>query len=365
LRFDLIAWSAFFVCVLFRLYHLGHFSLWLDEIGQVVAAQYPLGQLLAVVGTHLSPPLDYLLMKPFLGLGSADFIARFPAFLYGVAAIPLMFLLGRKIAGDEAAGFGSLLLAFSPMAIAYSQEARMYSLFLLLSLASYLCFMRLMEKPSLGSTATLSLINGGLVLTHYFGFVVLGMEAILGCLWAIRKGWKREYAWLLVSFGLPLLIFAPWVPVLAKQITSSGGQIGYALPAGKDFFKYLFNAFSVHTGGEEGAWYYFYILVFAAGLGIAIKEKKTSIVVLATGVVTVLLSAYVVNGVKPIVTTRNLIFLLPLYLLVGAYALARLREAARIPSWVLAAAIGLFLLPPGLSLPCCWAPGFQAGLETG
>lgn len=342
-----------------RLYHLGYPSLWLDEIGQVVAARMPLKQLLSVVSTHLSPPLDYLLLKPFLFLGRSDWVARLPAFVYGAAAVPVMYLWSRRIMPAAGALLAALMLALSPMAVAFSQEARMYSLFLLLSLISYSLVTVFLENASMKTAICLGLVNGALVLTHYFGFVAMGIELVLLGAVGWRKSWRAKWFQVGVAFLIPAAIFVPWYPVFIKQIENSGGQIGYALLADKDFIKYILNAFSIHTGGEEGPWYYIYIMIFIAGAVLAIIDKKINTIILAVGFITIVAISFIFTSIKPIVTTRNLIFLLPVYLLVGAYAVNRLREAIRLHAWVAAVLTLVLLIPPVYHYHTAGRPDFK------
>jgi mannosyltransferase len=342
-----------------RFYHLGYHSLWLDEIGQVVVSGFSLNQLLDAVGGHLSPPLDYLLLKLFLVFGSSDTIVRLPACLYGTASIPIIYFLGRKVFGELPAIIAAIMLALSPMAVAFSQEVRMYSLFLLMALVSYLVIINFLEKPTIKRAAILGVVNGALLLTHYFGFIVAGVEMTVCLIVAFRKGWTKEWLFIFSALLLSILLFVPWIPMLLQQIKNSGGQIGYALPTGKDFFKFIFNAFSIHTGGEEGPWYYGFILAFIAGVVLVVKDKNIKTIILAAGFITVIVCSYAFSFFKPIVTTRNLIFLVPVYLLVSAYAVNRLREAVRLNIWIMAALVLVLLIPPVYHYHAAGRPDFK------
>ncbi len=342
-----------------RYYHLGYYSLWLDEIGQVVVSGFSLSQLLAAVGGHLSPPLDYLLLKIFMVFGSSDTIVRLPACLYGTASIPLIFYLGRKVVGESPAIIAAVMLALSPMAIAFSQEARMYSLFLMIALLSYIICHKFLEKPTIKGAAALGAVNGMLVMTHYFGFAIVGIELVILIIMAFQQRWTRQWIYVISSFLLTAVLFVPWLPTFLQQIQNSGGQINYALPQGKDFFRFIFNAFSIHTGGEEGPWYYGFILAFIAGLAVAFVAKNNKTVLLAVGFLVVVAGSFIINIFKPIVTTRNLMFLLPIYLLVAAYAADRFREAIRLNLWIAASLVMVFLIPPVYHYHTAGRPDFK------
>lgn len=330
-----------------RFCHLGTHSLWFDEMGQVIAATSNWPELFKAVASHLSPPLDYVLLKPITYLGTSDWMVRFPAFLYGSATLIIMYLFTRRIANEPTAVLATLLLAFSPMAIAYSQEARMYSLYLLLSLLSYVLAYDYYQAPNWKRAVYLGLVNGLLLLTHYFGFVVVGLEmTLLMIAHGLRGAKAKDWFWLGISLGASVLIFLPWLPSFLGQIEHSGGQIAYALQPDKLFYKFILNAFSIFTGAEEGPWYYLYLLLFLAGVITAIIKRQYVLAVLAMAVAAVLAGFYGLSFIKKIATTRNLIFLLPVYLAVCAYAITALAGRWKYGLTVVWLALFLLLLPP-------------------
>lgn len=341
------ACCIFILGLCLRLYHLGTPSLWLDEIGQAVAALNTWAGLFNVVAGHLSPPLDYMLLKMVLVLGHSDWIVRLPAFVYGVVSLPLMFVFTRKISDEETAVLGMAGLSLSPMAVAYSQEARMYSLFLCLSLLSYILCLRYYRKRCASTSVLLGLVNGALLLTHYFALFLLFAEMTILIAALIRKKAKvKEYAWLIGSVALSSLMFAPWIPFMINQNQNSGGQIWYALSTGQEYFKNVFNGFSLNTGGEEGVWFYSYIAVFTVGLICAMFKKQYSILVLALAFLLMIAGFYFLNSIKKITTTRNLIFLLPVYLAVGANGLNYLFKQMKLNQWIGVALIAIALFLP-------------------
>src|SRR5215831_8252289 len=142
-------WRAFlrdptgrWLCVLIavggflRLYGLDFQSLWQDEgLQYYVATQNSIGQLFRQTGSF-HPPLSFIVNHLFLLLGDSDFLLRLPSTLCGIASLPILYVLGRELTSKKAAVFAVFVLAFSPFHIWYSQEARMYSQLLFLSLVS-------------------------------------------------------------------------------------------------------------------------------------------------------------------------------------------------------------------------------------
>ena len=190
-----------------RAVFLNHQSLWYDEMAQVVFAQAEWKDLFHLITRHTSPPLDYVLMKLVILLfGNADWVVRMPAFVFGVASIYVLYRLACSIADPEKALLAAALLALSPMAIVYSQEARMYALFLFLSLLSYQLTLFFIERNDLKTSVWMGIVNGLQILSHYFGvFVIAGEGIILLFALLTHDGRKRRTGLMAVSLIIPII----------------------------------------------------------------------------------------------------------------------------------------------------------------
>lgn len=87
---------------------------------------------LGVSFESLSPdsghPLLYCLIPRIAHLlGEGDNAIRLPAILFGLLAIPLIYILGNLLAGERTTPIPAVLAALSPFRIWYSQDTRMYS----------------------------------------------------------------------------------------------------------------------------------------------------------------------------------------------------------------------------------------------
>src|SRR5271166_3177892 len=127
-----------------RLWHLGAQSLWLDE-GATAALARASWQHFAWVWWHGEASLQtiyFLLMRGWVHGGFSESWLRLPSALFGIAAIPLLFVVARKFVGVPAALAAAALLTFSPAHVYFSQEARSYTLGIVLVLLTTLFFMR-------------------------------------------------------------------------------------------------------------------------------------------------------------------------------------------------------------------------------
>ena len=132
-----------------RFFHLGRKSLWNDELSQLYVSSSSISDFLANISYHPSPPLDYLLLKIPLLFGSSEFLVRLNAAIFGTLTIFVFYHLSRIQFNREIAIISSILLAFSRFHIRFSQEARMYSLFCLLTtLSFYLLWLYIIHKKT-------------------------------------------------------------------------------------------------------------------------------------------------------------------------------------------------------------------------
>ena len=78
--------------------------------------------------------------------GQSEFSIRFPALIFGVLSIFMIYKLGKVLFNLEIGLLSALILAISPFHIHYSQEARPYSLLMVLSLISTYYFVKFIKS---------------------------------------------------------------------------------------------------------------------------------------------------------------------------------------------------------------------------
>ena len=118
-----------------RVLRLEFQPLWWDEGYSVWFATHPLPQLLALTAADIHPPLYYILLRGWIGaFGPGPIALRMFSVVVGVLAIPLIYVVARRLFTPRVGWLAAFLLAISPMHIYYSQEVRMYGLAMLLGL---------------------------------------------------------------------------------------------------------------------------------------------------------------------------------------------------------------------------------------
>lgn len=124
-----------FVALILRLYKLGEWSFWGDEIITVVRAQEVLGR------SIIDRPLSLVLTQAALvTLGTSEWSARLVPALIGAVTIPVLYFPVRKLFDSKVALVSGMLLAVSPWHLYWSQNARFYTSLLLFYTLALLAF---------------------------------------------------------------------------------------------------------------------------------------------------------------------------------------------------------------------------------
>ncbi len=104
---------------------------WIDEAETALYAQAPIKDaILRITGGPpiTTPPFYFVVIRILSLLHLTGASHRLPSVLAGAGALPLVYLLGRRLWSRGAGLAAALLLAIAPVAVRYSQEARPYSL---------------------------------------------------------------------------------------------------------------------------------------------------------------------------------------------------------------------------------------------
>lgn len=128
-----IRWGPLLAIVAFggllRFYQIGSKGLWLDEAFSVWLSWQPVGEMLGwLVRIDQHPPLYYTLLHFWMALGDDAATVRALSATLGTLTIPVMYLLGRRLADERVGLLAALILAAAPFHVRFAQEARMYTL---------------------------------------------------------------------------------------------------------------------------------------------------------------------------------------------------------------------------------------------
>ena len=92
------------------------------------------GMLGALPGSESAPPLYYVLLWPWAKLwGTGEVGLRSFSALVGTATIPIAYAVAARFASKRAGLIAAALVTVNPLLVWYSQEARVYALFVALA----------------------------------------------------------------------------------------------------------------------------------------------------------------------------------------------------------------------------------------
>ncbi len=122
-------------------------SLWLDEGSSITMAHLDWFNFLRILWRREMNMVGYyLLLRGWLHFGDSVSYIRGLSVVFGVAAIPAIFLLGRKMKSTSFGLISALLLSINAFQVRYAQEVRSYSLLVLLLIVSTYCLISALES---------------------------------------------------------------------------------------------------------------------------------------------------------------------------------------------------------------------------
>ena len=244
---SLIGVGLVLLALALRLYDLTGESLWYDEAYSVWISDMDVGSLRVLWEWKVEFPLYYLLFHYWLRLfGQGEFAVRLFGALAGTATIVPVYLLGRELFDHKVGVFGALLLAVNPYHVWYSQEVRMHSWAVLLTVASLYCFWRLTNGGRGGCQTSFNppqskgglrpvwwlghiLITGLSFHLHYYIIWIVLVENVyyLLHLWRkhggilSREAWRSLRLWILDQLAVLLLAIPAAVVFLERFFASN------------------------------------------------------------------------------------------------------------------------------------------------
>ena len=162
-----------------RFYGIGHQGFWFDEANTAQLVRFTPGRMLGLLpGSESTPPLYYCVAWVWARLwGDGEAGLRSLSAVFGVAAVPVAYAAARALWDERAGLVAALLIAVNPYLVWYSQEARSYSLLVLLCLTTV--WLLATKRYAWWAVAAVAALC-----THYFAIFVLLPEG----LWLRR--WK-------------------------------------------------------------------------------------------------------------------------------------------------------------------------------
>lgn len=323
-----------------RLPTLDRQSFWLDELVTVSLLQRGLGDMLAEIPRTEATPFVYYVVawvwRSVFGLGEIGL--RSLSALAGTAAIPVAYAAGVVLVSRRAGVIAAALVAANPLLVWYSQEARSYSLLVLLGAGSVLAFGHAL-RGSRRSLAVWAALSALAIATHYFASFLVAAEAV----WLLsRLPLRRQVALASLVPGATLVAHIPLVLAQRDNAEAVSGSGLVARIAGIPKNLAVGYSFPAEALGSTLA-----ALLLLAGAGLVLRAgpaaRRGAVVAgslaLAAIVTPVVLA---VVGVDFLIARNTIVAVVPAAVFLGAgYAARRVGLVAAAVLCVLSAAVAL------------------------
>jgi mannosyltransferase len=206
-----------------RLSSIAAQSFWTDEVLTIKISPQPWKQLIASLKTDESckPPFYYALMHFWLGKNPDETSARIPSAIFGALSCGILLLVGEQLLGKKKGWIPAMMLALSPFHLWYSQEARMYTLWLFLNLIALYFYLKYRREPRIVWLLIFALSATLCCYTFTYGFFLLawiGFAALVDSKNFTRPALIKLFVTLFLSF----LLFTPWLWQMMHLASAAG-----------------------------------------------------------------------------------------------------------------------------------------------
>jgi mannosyltransferase len=305
---------------------IGRLPIWLDEgLSLHLAAAGWSGFWSTVVNTETNMVGYYFLMRPWTALGGDGAAwARSLSAVFYLLTVPAMVFLGRRMYGTRAGWIAGLLFATAPMAVAYSREARTYSLLLLLVTISVLALVRAVRQPSWAAWCAWGVSWGLLPYLHVLAtFTSIAMLVALA--FRVRRLPLRQVA---AGLAVAAVVAAPPLLAVATHTHANSNGLDWIRPP--DTASSVLDALRALAGGEPG-WILPIVIAVLAIVAVATRRRWETLLAACLVVVPVVLNYTTSMTVQPIWISRYMIATVPgLILLVSAALSAAIGAASSV-----------------------------------
>lgn len=308
---------------------LGTDSFWVDDGFTLTHARLGTGEFFRVIGDQeMNGSLYTTFMHLWAGLGTSEAWVRFPSVVFATAAVPVLFVLGRRLFDERVAVVACVLYACNAYVVEFAHEGRTYAFTLLLATASMTLLVRYVDAPSRPRWWAWVLVSGALPLAHFFGLLVVGAEAAA---LLTRRRLPTPRRGLLAGFAGIALLASPIAVFLA--LGGDKGQVSTAPSLTPVRFVGVFSRL-VGNGGPA--------LLLVAGVAIAVAlvhhgrrlvadrgvadERSWGFVLTVAWVAVPILTMAVVSVVKPLFGARYFLLITPGLILLMAAGVVALRR---------------------------------------
>ena len=295
-------------------------SIRLDEAQSLWQTNLSYGALLDVVAEDVHVPLYHVVLRTWrLVLGPDIQTARQLSLVFLLMAVPVFYLVARKLLTTGWALFAVVVFSSSPFLQWYGNEARMYTMLVLVTLISQYFFLRIVrgEKTTTAWIGYAAAAVVGAYVHYFFLFVLVTQGLFLLGLW--RRAPRGSVLRMAAVAVLVAAALTPWLAHFVSSGAASGTRPNLALPSSVDYSNvYAQFLFGFQSDGinrfVSSAWPLL-VLAALASVRVGVRLGRTTGYLLAAAFVPVLMAFVVSHLVTPFFLSRYMVAALPALLL--------------------------------------------------
>lgn len=302
-------------------------TFWFDEGMSVGIARLDFYNFLRILWRREgNMSLYYLALRGWMHPGSSPAFVRSLSVLFSLGAIAAIYFLGHRLFNSATGLIASALLAFNAWEIRYAQEARSYTLMVLLCILSSLFFARYVESSSPRDRRFYIALSTLAVYAHFYSGLLFAAH---GCWLRLRDG-QRAAAELRRTWSRIAILSAPVAIFIAA--TGAGPLNWIQRPGLAVLWKFLLDICG--NGGPllVAAYAILCLVALMTGRG---PSQMSSIRLLTLWIALPIAIILVVSIARPLFVPRYFFLCLPAVCLMAAVGLSRLRTPLLIASALL------------------------------
>ncbi|MGC2324938.1 MAG: glycosyltransferase family 39 protein [Terriglobales bacterium] len=154
-------------------------SFWFDEGFSVGVARLGWADFLQLLWhREANMAVYYLLLRLWTKFGISEVFVRSLSVVFALATIPIIYMLGARLFRPRTGLIAAVLLAVNAFSVRYSQEARGYTLLVLLVALSSWFFVRSIEERTSRDWWLYTLCAVLMVYTHFYGILIVAAQGL-------------------------------------------------------------------------------------------------------------------------------------------------------------------------------------------